>query len=151
MKPLDRAYAAKMEAWHKLQKAHKHYVKASDIYLKNRQRSSHKSLGITSDLIVYHTITEVAEACGKSRQWFYDRIRLGNSLPPAEHNGYGRVWWEHLKVAEWFQREYPTEASGLWSDIPQVAGVGTQPEDHVRLADWWTGFAKRKKIPILQK
>ena len=43
---------------------------------------------MASDIKVYKSITQVAEGCGKSRQWFYDRRRLGQSLPPAEHDGY---------------------------------------------------------------
>jgi predicted DNA-binding transcriptional regulator AlpA len=66
---------------------------------------------MASDIKIYKSITQVAEGCGKSRQWFYDRRRLGQSLPPAEHDGYGLVWWVPEKVTSWFKEVYPDEGS----------------------------------------
>jgi predicted DNA-binding transcriptional regulator AlpA len=78
---------------------------------------------MASDIKIYKSITQVAEGCGKSRQWFYDRRRFGQSLPPAEHDGYGLVWWVPEKVTSWFKEVYPDEGSHV-SNIGETSQNG---------------------------
>ena len=91
---------------------------------------------MASDIKVYKSITQVAEGCGKSRQWFYDRRRFGQSLPPAEHDGYGLVWWVPEKVTSWFKEVYPDRVvpgSHRLGEYPSegshVSNIGETPQN----------------------